>query len=240
MKKIILIIAIGLFCFNLNAQHSGIIVYAKKANFEGQELSFEQRRMAETLKKNLKKLDYKLEFNENEAIFQLLEKLNIDGDYGLQMASTMGNGNAIHYTNFVENNKLQEKEISGKKFIIEEDLDAFEWDTKKESKTILGHKTIKAVTWAVQPGSSSNKKIKIEAWFAPNIPVHAAPLGYANLPGLVLELRVNERFTYTAKDIVFQDNVEITPPKKGERLSLKEYNKHGRAIAREIKERHKK
>lgn len=69
------------------------------------------------------------------------------------------------------------------------------------------------------------KEVEVIAWFTPQIPVGNGPGEYAGLPGLILEMSVH-RTTLLCSKIVLnpQEAEEITPPKKGDKVTREEYN----------------
>ena len=69
------------------------------------------------------------------------------------------------------------------------------------------------------------KEVEVTAWFTPQIPVGNGPGEYAGLPGLILEMNVY-RTTLLCSKIVLnpKEAEEITPPKKGEKVTREEYN----------------
>ena len=82
----------------------------------------------------------------------------------------------------------------GKIIKLYDEIPTLCWDISNESKTMLGLKTFKA---ELQYCNRS-----IIAWFAPDIPLQAGPLFYGGLPGLIMELVIDDGLRiYTATTI---------------------------------------
>lgn len=68
------------------------------------------------------------------------------------------------------------------------------------------------------------KQIEVTAWYTPQIPVSNGPADYWGLPGLILEVNAG-RTTILCTEIILNpsEEVEIKEPKKGEKVTRKEY-----------------
>ena len=68
------------------------------------------------------------------------------------------------------------------------------------------------------------KKITIEAWFTPQIPVATGPSKHSGLPGLILEVS-NDNTKILCTKIVMnpKEKLKIKVPKKGTEVTLNEY-----------------
>lgn len=85
-----------------------------------------------------------------------------------------------------------------KTYLIEDCFPEFNWQVKNEQKIILGYNCIKAEI----PNYFGRK---VEAWFAPKIPISNGPEEFLGLPGLILELNYGKR-SYLATSINIQSN----------------------------------
>lgn len=93
-----------------------------------------------------------------------------------------------------------------------------EWTITEQQRQHLGY----PVTVAV--GEAEGERI--EAWFAPHIPVSGGPALYGGLPGMILVLSLDGGLTTYAATEVSLDGVEegtIRPPDVGEATSPEEY-----------------
>jgi GLPGLI family protein len=77
-------------------------------------------------------------------------------------------------------------EMAGKTYIIEDSLKTLNWKILNDIKDVAGHICMKAMV------EDTIKKQKIIAWFAQDIPLNAGPERLYGLPGLILELNIND------------------------------------------------
>tara|TARA_R100001369_G_scaffold21885_1_gene39900 strand:- start:524 stop:1153 length:630 start_codon:yes stop_codon:yes gene_type:complete len=173
------------------------------------------------INKNLENINYKLLLNENESIFKVEKAMKIDeNDRQIKLATRLGGGRGEYYTNFISKKILQKADGFGQLFLISSNLKDFKWKITKEKKIINGKQTYKAILM------NENVENKTYAWFCPDIPSTTGPLGYGNLPGLILELHLKNGFAFYANRIVISsDVIEITPPAKGNKVTREEFEK---------------
>jgi GLPGLI family protein len=112
-------------------------------------------------------------------------------------------------------------EILGKTYIIEDSLQVPNWKILNDIKEVAGHICMKAMV------EDTIKKQKIVAWFAQDIMLNAGPERLWGLPGLILELDINDgTVLIEASKIEFKKlNQEMALPKKlkGKKLNEKAY-----------------
>jgi GLPGLI family protein len=77
-------------------------------------------------------------------------------------------------------------EMSGKTYIIDDSLKTFDWKILNDIKDVAGHICMKAMV------QDTIKNQKIIAWFAQDIPINAGPERLYGLPGLIMELDIND------------------------------------------------
>lgn len=99
------------------------------------------------------------------------------------------------------------------------------WEITNEQKQIMDYTAVKAI-------SKTDKKTI--AWFVPELPFAFGPHKFNNLPGLIVELQ-NQQGYYTMKKITFDDSVEIDLPKKGIKITAKEFTQLQAEIEKEAK-----
>lgn len=88
--------------------------------------------------------------------------------------------------NFERNTMTDVIEMIGKTYIVEDSLSPLNWKILNDIKDVAGHICMKAMI------EDTIKKQKIIAWFAQDIPVNAGPERLYGLPGLILELNIND------------------------------------------------
>lgn len=123
------------------------------------------------------------------------------------------------YKNLEENRTVDKRELFGKAFLIEDELESLEWKLTGERKQLLNYLVMEATT-------TIQDTVPVSAWFTPQIPLGHGPQAYSGLPGLILEVNQNDgRMVLTASDIVLEDIPDnmIVPPTKGKKVSREEF-----------------
>jgi len=148
--------------------------------------------------------EYLYYFNEDKSLYTKGEEDN-EGGYSW--------GNQEKYFLFRDFKKESVKdwrEILGKKYIIEDNIPKYKWKILNEIKEIEGYLCMKAETY------DAVKDQVIHAWFADGIIFSGGPEGYSGLPGLILELNINngDVVVTASKVTITPDKVEIPIPKK--------------------------
>jgi GLPGLI family protein len=127
----------------------------------------------------------------------------------------------IIFRDFEQEKKTELIEMLGKTYIIEDSLQAPKWKVMNQIKDVNGHVCMLAVT------EDTIKKQQVKAWFAHDIPVPAGPEQYFGLPGLIMELDLNDGdVVITATKVELKPvGEEINLPKKmkGRKLTDKAY-----------------
>jgi len=124
----------------------------------------------------------KLAFNANESLYTYASEQGEtdDGKYSWR------NRDLQLYRNFEKDKKTEVEEMLGKTYIVEDSLHTPVWKIGNQIKDVAGYICMKAET------EDPIKKQKITAWFAQDIPVPAGPERYNGLPGVILELDLND------------------------------------------------
>jgi GLPGLI family protein len=121
-----------------------------------------------------------------------------------------------------ENGKSQDIiKLLGKLYLVEDTIHPQSWKILNDIKEVAGHICMNA-TW-----TDTLKKQKVVAWFALDIPIPSGPERYCGLPGLILEVNVNDgALVMTADKFEDQDPGEVVnfPQKtKGKVINEKTY-----------------
>lgn len=106
----------------------------------------------------------------------------------------------------------------GKTYLVEDTLIPQQWKIQNDLKDVAGHVCMNA-TW-----EDTLKKQKIVAWFAQDIPLTAGPERFCGLPGLILEVDVNNGGMIVSADRITMHRItkELEHPKKGKPKKVKE------------------
>lgn len=171
------------------------------------------------------------------------------GGGGGRMMMRFGNDGGDLYKNFGQSKSILSSELGGKNFLIVDSIRPQPWKLSMETKQILGHTCHKATRKMPAPQMTMRsvtmggggavtrdttvqkpvaaKEMEIVAWFADNIVSPVGPESYGQLPGVILELDIdNGKTVYTAKEIKTTVDVkELKEPKKGKVVTQEEYRK---------------
>ncbi len=201
----------------------------------------------EAMKKSSEKT-YTLLFNRQEAVYEeneLLDQPSNPND-GFSISVKMSGGGK-KYINTKEKISLEEDEIFGKEFLIEEPLVQPKWVMVNETKKIGDYTCMKAEL--IIPVSEKQKQdysdflkreekkpalFKMEepkdkvivAWYTPEIPVSFGPNNYWGLPGLILEIN-EDRLVILCSKVVLnsKEKLKLKRPKVGDKVSKKEFDR---------------
>jgi GLPGLI family protein len=181
------------------------------------------------------KRQYELLFGNNQSLYQALPDMQGEANQmqgpagGPQINIMRFGGDAVTYHNFEAGTTVSERELSAKTYLVEDKITKLNWKLTDESKTILGQRAVKATAerystrtiMNMENGTMTRKEVpdtsRIAAWFATNIPVPAGPDFQGQLPGLILELDINNgRTVITAIELSPKVNVaSIKAPTRG-------------------------
>ena len=159
----------------------------------------------------------KLTFNEKQSIYTYFsdQGQSEDGRYSWRQSDY------IVYRNFDQQKLVENHEMLGKTFLLEDSLMTYTWRVQNQIKDVAGYVCMKAETF------DPIKNQKITAWFAQEIPVSAGPERHFGLPGIILELDVNDGDVVVTAQKVELKNVDkelVLPKMKGKKIKNKDYD----------------
>ena len=217
------------------------------------------KQVVERIKKRLSEpIKYDLFFDQNQSIYKQQEKLDTpqSGRGGMWARFEGGSQNIIH-TNLATGQQTNQKELFSKLFLINREVKAREWNFTGESKQIGQYMAYEATYTQMQNppqfrmsfgrrGNNDEEKekepekieITVSVWFTPDIPISAGPDNYFGLPGLVLMVQDNKKvLVCTEVQMNPEDKIKLTPPKKGDEVTWKEFNEIREKKAKEMRDR---
>ena len=205
---------------------------------------------------------FELLFGGGKSLWQVLPDVNQEASQITPMESPAGGGGGRAFTirrfggddvvfvNYEEGRRLSAREINSRQVVVEDSVAKLSWKMTDESKTILGKKAFKATTQTVttrtmtsmENGEMKRKEmpdtLNIVAWFTPEIPVPAGPAYQAQLPGMILEIDVNNGQTvYKAVEISPKVSLSNIKEPKGKRITNAEYEKERAIMLAEMQKR---
>ena len=193
-----------------------------------------------SLKKQMEQ-NYVLSFNQTESTWKKEESLGggpatASAGGAVFMVATSGEGSML-YKNIADQSYVQEREVMGKEYLIQEKSEPFEWELSGETKKV-GNYTVQKASFTkivdskrFSTGMTEMENVKdtlqVTVWFTPEIPVSHGPENYFGLPGLILEVQ-NQGRTLICEKIELNPSAEpvvIERPSKGKEISLEEFKK---------------
>ena len=224
MKKTILSFLITL-CYTGNAnaqQNEGIVLYDQKINMHRRLPDESMKAMTPEFRTN----KMQLAVRGGESLFKAVAVSDVNEE------ATDAGGNTVRmvmrvpqneiYRNFDEKKIVELRELAGQKFLIQDELRQIPWKFTGESKKVNGYDCMQATY------TNSERKQTVVAWFTEAIPVPTGPAGYGGLPGLILEVDINEgEMIYTAAKLDFKklENNDMKLPSGGKKVTEPEFNK---------------
>lgn len=246
MKKYIYCLLALLPVAGFAQNFQGIAVYESKTSFdfddaetktEGDALPPEiDAQIQEQLKKAFEKT-YVLKFDKSTSIYKEEEKLDKPSGDGSVMVSVSFNGGGTLFKNLKDQASLTETEIFGKEFLVTDKLEKLDWKMTGDTKKIGNYNCFKAtavikakendeVDKAVSLTAMPPKDMTVTAWYTPDIPISNGPGDYWGLPGLILEVNDGHTTLLCSKITLNpKEKFEIKAPKKGSKVTRKEFEK---------------
>lgn len=185
--------------------------------------------------KTIENIEYKLVCNTNEARFEIVPKKEKNMELTSERFLYNYEDQSVYYKNIPENLKLSQtiSPFDKKLYLVKSSFNEYDWVITKEKKEILGYTCYKAYTEYEYKykvfkyiGKDTKVKVKIIAWFTPEINYSFGPAGVDGLPGLVLE-KYSASFYLIASKIAFNNSIDINilKPKEGIEITYGEYHK---------------
>jgi GLPGLI family protein len=220
-------------------QKSGTIIYERKQNMH--------RGATEEMKAfipEFRTTKQMLIFNEVSSIYKPVpeDEAPQPSAGGGGMVMRFG-GSMETFTHFAEARKVSSTDFFGEQFLIIDTIKRDKWKLTEETKTIAGHLCRKAVARtkiAAQgmrftvggPNAGSQqapqeKEVEAVAWYAEDIVSPAGPDNYNGLPGVILEMDIDEgAIVFQALEV--QANADpklLKEPRKGKKVTPEGFRK---------------
>ena len=259
MKKILLLAAtaFGLFA---NAQtKEGKVVYERTMQMTNLRLgggNIPPEIQAQMDKMPKSRTDqFELLFNAEHSLYQYLPNAADDGGNqsfagGGMVVQMRGAGpNTSTYVDFAKATQIEQREIMDKSFVVTDTVAKLQWRLSEETKPVLNFTAHKATATTVvqrprmtmengqMKRETVNDTVKVVAWYTTEVPVPAGPAYGGQLPGLILELDVNNGQSVT-RAVEFSPKVDakkIKVPNDGKKLTAAEFVKEREKLMEEMR-----
>ncbi len=132
--------------------------------------------------------------------------------------------NLFYYKNYGKDIFRLDYTQKNKDFSIRDHIPEYQWKLTDETKTIAGYSCKKATSSTTKMGRKQN----LTAWFCEDIPIDDGPGDFNGLPGLILEVEINDETRLTFEKVVIdpKENIDIAePPRSQNSKSIEEYER---------------
>jgi len=164
-------------------------------------------------------------FNSGASLYQNLknketaEEVAMEHGGGMIQMKMMEPDNQLFY-DMQNSQTIEKRDFMSRIFLIENQVQQGRWKMTGDQKMILDFPCFKA--------KKEEKDSTITtAWFTPSIPVSSGPSKFIGLPGLVLQVELNEGdrvITAQSVDFAVIDNELLNKPKKGKKVTQEEFD----------------
>lgn len=221
--SIIIFVLNSIYCFSQS--NEGVALYKVKTSYTFKNIK--KNKDKEALNKYFERsgtensVKFKLIFKKDKSVFFAENILQRDDDK-IDLVRIQAKILGKIYVNQKNKEVVQHKEKFGEFFNIVSNLENYEWILTKEQIQIGKYTCYKAIL-----KNKRNNKNQTIAWYTPRISNRVGPVGYCNLPGLVVLLQ-DDIFIYSLENIIFnlteKDEIKLSRPKKGQKVSLQQYD----------------
>ncbi|MDN5203719.1 GLPGLI family protein [Fulvivirgaceae bacterium BMA10] len=237
MKKIFTVLCCSLSTLAVCQNIEGEVHYEETIKME---IKFDDSEHMEAVKSMLPKSrtqKKQLLFNPESSIYRNLENeedhepMEFTSSDGGMVKIMMKQSDEQTFQNLKTSEIIEKREFMGKDFLIRDEQKTIPWKLTGEQKEILAYACQKAI-W-------KDSSRVVEAWFTPQIPVSTGPSNYAKLPGLILEINVdNGKQIIIATDVELKDIDKdlLKAPKKGKSVDREAFKEIVKEKTRELQE----
>ena len=204
---------------------------------------------------------FELIFNESASLFRSV----VDDEAPDPFANAGGGGGGMRmnfrmpttttYTDIVKQTQYEERAFFEKEFLIVDSLKQYKWKLSDETKTIAKQLCKKATTMIVAPqmrmrisrGGENNtdtaakapvkpRETELVVWYAENIPVSVGPDNYSGLPGVIMEMDLDNGTTVTTAVEVSTKypKKELIQPTKGEKVTRTQFQEQMQKLMQDM------
>ncbi|MFD2908523.1 GLPGLI family protein [Flavobacterium ardleyense] len=220
MKKIIFLFILAQSLASFSQYNSGTIEYNLIIGpDEKLESNDNIKLILESATEGAKLISFDLVFNDNASFFKKKESLDTKNT---RLAEVFAGAQGSYYTLKNSADKIKQIDNYRGQFIINYS-DETKWEFSEETKIIDNYVCYKATSVKVLNNSVGTFTHPIIAWYCPSIPFSYGPKGYNGLPGLILELQVNNVKWGATKISLSKENKKIEKPTKGKVVTEEEY-----------------
>ncbi|HUR30553.1 MAG TPA: GLPGLI family protein [Saprospiraceae bacterium] len=142
-----------------------------------------------------------------------------------------GRENRILYKNLAEDKMTDSRDFMQKQFLVIGFIPTQKWKIGKNQKSILGYNCLEA-------SCRIDSATLLKAWFTPQIANSNGPSDYQGLPGMIMQVDINDgERTITATNVTMEnvDASVIIAPSKGKVITYEEFEAMRKEKMKELK-----
>lgn len=210
--------------FSQSQVNNGCVVYGLVPIENGSTIDKMRLNINDRFFDRARELDFTLIFNSETSFFDINKIFKNDTSEETSLAKTK----ISFFGEILQTKDSIFTDISsgflGSNLIIKKPIEN-NWILSNETKTIDKFLCYKATTEIVRVTPKKTFRFPIIAWYCPRINLPFGPLGFGNLPGLILELQTKDAI-FGVKKMVFnpEEKIEVPKLKKAKIISEKELN----------------
>ena len=179
------------------------------------------------LKKQFEKT-YTLTFNKEESLYKEDESLAPPSTGGSMIILAGMGGAGELYKNIKSQRYVEQSNLLGKLFLIQDSLKTNTWKLHSDTKNIGNYTCFKAtLERETEPvfDHDSKETQTVTAWYTPQVPVSNGPEKFQGLPGLILEIGYDSQTILCSKILLNPaKQITIKQPTTGDSVSQSEFD----------------
>ena len=219
--RLIIIACAFFFSLICQSQVSGRITYEDKLDMH-RNLPPEREEFKDMIPQyNISK--WELTYSGDESIYHLFKETELSGSNANRggMMMRFGRENRIIYKNLEDDTIIDSRDFMQKQFLIRGSASSRKWKIGKNQKEILGYNCMEAICRV-------DSATLVTAWFTPQLTSSTGPVDYQALPGLILQIDINDGQRLITSTEIKLDSIDtsvIIAPTKGKEITQEEFEK---------------
>jgi len=168
---------------------------------------------------------------------------------GLTIRTVGFGSNDIVFCDFTRGVKIEQKEMFEKVYLVTDSIKMAKWKLSDETMDVLGHpcrkatseRIVKRTSMRMENGKMENKEVidtsLAIAWYATDIPVPGGPEMQGQLPGMILQLEMNNgKLIYRAVEINAKATASaLKEPTKGKKMTATAFTEERKKLTEEMR-----
>ena len=235
MKRVLILSFQVVFAISLAAQSQGKIVFEEKMDMH-RRIPPERAEMKEMIPQ-FRANTFELYFTEDASVYKAAEENQTDevtaSQGGAQIRMRMTPPRREVYKSLASDKMVDEREFMTKMFLIKGTAAPYKWKISDGQKKIMDYVCMQA--------TFRDSVSSYTAWFTPQIPVSNGPAEFGGLPGMILEININDGervITATGVTEKAVDPEMLEEPTRGKEVTQEEFREIMHEKMKEMQQTH--